>query len=70
MTKRESDGRYAFVEIGVELDVELEPAPPGEELRALLDQAERDCFVGASLTAQPSYRWRANGTVMAENTRV
>ena len=61
VTKRESDGRYAFVEIGCELDLELEPAPPGEELAALLVKAERDCFVGASLTAPPRYRWRVNG---------
>jgi uncharacterized OsmC-like protein len=60
ITKRE-DGRYAFAEIDVRLDLELEPAPPGEELEALLAKAERDCFVGASLTATPSYRWTVNG---------
>ena len=62
VTKRDSDGRYAFVEISVELDLELEPAPPGEELAALIASAERDCFVGASLDPPPSYRWRVNGT--------
>jgi organic hydroperoxide reductase OsmC/OhrA len=61
VTKRESDGRYAFVEIGCELDVELEPAPPDDELRALLAKAERDCFVGASLTVPTRYAWRVNG---------
>jgi organic hydroperoxide reductase OsmC/OhrA len=60
ITKREDD-RYAFVEIEVRLDLELEPVPPGEELGALLAKAERDCFVGASLTAKPSYRWTVNG---------
>ena len=55
------DGRYAFVEIDVELDLELEPVPPGEELAALLAKAERDCFVGASLKPSPRYRWRVNG---------
>jgi organic hydroperoxide reductase OsmC/OhrA len=61
VTKRESDGRYAFVEIDCELELELEPAPPGDELGVLLGKAERDCFVGASLTAKPRYRWRVNG---------
>ena len=57
--KRDSDGRYAFVEIGVTVELELEPEPA--ELGALLAKAERDCFVGASLTPKPVYRWRVNG---------
>ncbi|CAN5170157.1 hypothetical protein BH18ACT12_BH18ACT12_00270 [soil metagenome] len=61
VTRREEDGRYAFVEIDVGLDLELEPVPPGEELSALLVKAERDCFVGASLEPSPRYRWRVNG---------
>ena len=44
---REDDGRFAFVEIEVRLDVELTPAPA--DLEALLAKAERDCFIGASL---------------------
>jgi uncharacterized OsmC-like protein len=59
ITQRETDGRYAFVEIDAELDVTLDPAP--NELAELLTKAERDCFIGASLTAKPSYRWRVNG---------
>lgn len=62
VTKRPGDGRYAFAEIDVELDLELEPEPPGEELAALIEKAERDCFVGASLNLPPRYRWRVNGT--------
>jgi uncharacterized OsmC-like protein len=61
VTRRVSDGRYAFVEIDVELELELEPVPPGEELAALLAKAERDCFVGASLTPSPQYHWSVNG---------
>jgi organic hydroperoxide reductase OsmC/OhrA len=61
VTKRESDGRYAFVEIEVGLDVELDPLPGRETLDVLLAKAERDCFVSASLTASPRYRWRVNG---------
>jgi uncharacterized OsmC-like protein len=61
VTKRDEDDRYAFVEIAVELDLELEPEPPPEELEDLLAKAERDCFVGASLTVKPVYSWRVNG---------
>jgi organic hydroperoxide reductase OsmC/OhrA len=61
VTKRPEDGRYAFVEVGVELELEVEPAPVGDEVRALLAKAERDCFVGASLNPPPRYRWRVNG---------
>jgi organic hydroperoxide reductase OsmC/OhrA len=53
--------RYAFVEIDVDLDVEAEPLPSDAALRELLELAERDCFVGASLRPHPNYRWRVNG---------
>ncbi len=59
VTRRATDDRYAFVEISVDFDVDLEPAP--DDLPDLLGKAERDCFVGASLTAKPAYRWRVNG---------
>ena len=61
VTRRAEDDRYAFVHFDVELDLELEPEPPGDELAALLAKAERDCFVGASLEPSPRYRWRVNG---------
>lgn len=61
VTKRPEDGRYAFVELNLEIDLELEPVPPGQELVTLLAKAERDCFVGASLEPPPTYRWRVNG---------
>ena len=64
VTRRASDGRYAFVEIDVELELELEPVPPGEELAALLAKAERDCFVGASLQPSPRYHWSVNGAAL------
>jgi hypothetical protein len=47
------------VEVDVDVDVRLEPAPAREELAALLAKAERDCFIGASLTVRPTYRWTA-----------
>ncbi len=61
VTRRESDGRYALVETDVELRVELEPLPEGPALSDLLGLAERDCFIGSSLTAAPQYRWIVNG---------
>ena len=64
VAKREDDGRYAFVEIECGLDVELDPLPEGDGLVELLDLAERDCFVGASLRPPPRYEWRVNGEVV------
>jgi uncharacterized OsmC-like protein len=61
VTKRETDERYALVETDVELVVELAPEPEPDALAELLALAERDCFVGSSLTAKPSYRWVVNG---------
>jgi uncharacterized OsmC-like protein len=61
VTKRETDERYALVETDLELVVELAPEPEPEALAELLALAERDCFVGSSLTAKPSYRWVVNG---------
>jgi organic hydroperoxide reductase OsmC/OhrA len=64
VTKRESDERYAFVEIALDLDVRIEPA---RDIDELLADAERDCFIGASLALKPDYRWTVNGvSVRAE----
>lgn len=62
--RREEDGRFALVSVECGLDVRLEPPPEAEGLHELLDLAERDCFVGASLTAKPRYGWRVNGEVV------
>ena len=64
VAKREDDGRYAFVEIECGLDIELDPLPEGDTLGELLDLAERDCFVGASLEPSPRYEWRVNGELV------
>ncbi|MDX6579392.1 MAG: OsmC-like protein [Gaiellales bacterium] len=56
VTKRPEDGRYAFVEIDVQVDAEL--TPRASETAELIEKAERDCFVGASLTLAPRYTWR------------
>lgn len=63
VTKRD-DGRYGFVEIDVGLDVALDPPVEGTALSELIALAERDCFVGASLTPPPRYEWRVNGEVV------
>jgi organic hydroperoxide reductase OsmC/OhrA len=61
VARREEDGRYALVEVTLDLEVELDPAPQGDALMDLLAKAERDCFVGASLRARPRYAWTVNG---------
>lgn len=61
VTKRESDGRYAFVELRATLDVSIEPAPSEAVVAELLAKAERDCFIAATLVLKPDYEWRVNG---------
>lgn len=61
VTRREEDGRFAFVEISVAFDVSLAPRLEADALRELIVSAERDCFVGASLTVKPAYTWRVDG---------
>ena len=61
VTKRDADERYALVETEVALAVEIAPEQEPDALTELLALAERDCFVGSSLTAKPSYRWTVNG---------
>jgi len=61
VTKRETDERYSIVESALELAVELVPEPDSEALAQLLALGERDCFIGSSLTAKPSYHWTVGG---------
>jgi organic hydroperoxide reductase OsmC/OhrA len=58
VTRREEDGRFAFVLVSVECDVAFEPKPDAATVADLLAKAERDCFIGASLTVRPAYTWR------------
>ena len=61
VTRREEDDRYGFVDIECKLDARIEPEPPEEELRQLLQSAEWGCFIGASLKPPARYSWRVNG---------
>jgi organic hydroperoxide reductase OsmC/OhrA len=61
VTRRESDGRYAFVEIAATFDVQLAPTPARQELPELVARAEAGCFVGNSLSVEPRYQWTING---------
>jgi organic hydroperoxide reductase OsmC/OhrA len=61
VTRREGDGRYAFVEVECRVEADLDPLPADEDLRTLLTKAERGCFIGASVTAGPRYSWIVNG---------
>jgi uncharacterized OsmC-like protein len=65
VTKRAEDERYAIVEITVSYDIALESDPGDERVAELLAKAERDCFVGASLSVEPTYRWNVNGRTLS-----
>jgi organic hydroperoxide reductase OsmC/OhrA len=67
VTRREEDGRYAFVALEADLDVEIDPPPEDDAVRELMEKAEWDCFVGASLRPSPVYRWRVNGREVASS---
>lgn len=61
VTRRESDGLYAFVEIEAWYDVQFDDPPEARVLHELVESAERGCFVGNSLAVKPRYRWTVNG---------
>lgn len=61
VTRREEDERFALVSATITFDVSFEPRLEREALGDLLAKAERDCFIGASLTAKPTYVWNVNG---------
>ena len=54
VTRSGEDDRYRFVQIDVQL------TPRTSEPDELIAKAERDCFVGASLTVAPEYQWRVS----------
>ncbi|CAN5154641.1 hypothetical protein BH20ACT13_BH20ACT13_11010 [soil metagenome] len=65
VTKREGDGRYAFVSVDVHFEVALDPGIAPEAVSELLARAETGCFVGNSLIATPHYHWTVNGKAVA-----
>ena len=65
VTKRRTDGLYAFVEIDASFDVQLAPVPASDQLHGLVSKAEHGCFVGNSLTVEPCYHWTINGAEVA-----
>jgi uncharacterized OsmC-like protein len=58
ITKSGDDDRYRFVAIDVRIDAQLEPR--ADDIASLVAKAERDCFVGASLTVKPEYSWHVS----------
>jgi organic hydroperoxide reductase OsmC/OhrA len=53
---RAEDHRFALRDVAVHIDASVTPRP--EDPEKLAAHAERDCFVGASLTVEPQYTWR------------
>jgi organic hydroperoxide reductase OsmC/OhrA len=58
ITKSGPDDRYRFVSIAVRIDAQLEPR--ADDTASLIAKAERDCFVGASLSLKPEYEWHVS----------
>ena len=58
VTKSGEDGRYRFVQIDVRINAQL--TPRATDVDDLLAKAERDCFIGASLTVKPEYEWHVS----------
>ena len=65
VTKRQDDGRYAFVSVEVHFEVELDPEVAPDAAHELIAYAEKGCFVGNSLVARPRYHWTVNGNPVA-----
>lgn len=61
VTKREEDGRYAFVEINASLYVQLTPALAADVLLEFVRRSEVGCFIGNSLSVEPHDHWTING---------
>jgi organic hydroperoxide reductase OsmC/OhrA len=58
ITKSGEDGRYRFVRIDVRINAQLTPRATAVD--DLVAKAERDCFIGASLTLKPEYVWHVS----------
>ena len=58
ITKSGEDARYRFVTIDVRINAQL--TPRATDVDDLVAKAERDCFIGASLTLKPEYEWHVS----------
>ena len=58
VTRSGEDGRYRFVQINVRINAQL--TPRSDAVDDLVAKAERDCFIGASLTLKPEYEWHVS----------
>jgi organic hydroperoxide reductase OsmC/OhrA len=56
ITRRKSDGRYAFVDVVLEPHVVVGPGQ-AEAAHGITSKAERDCFISAGTTADIDVRW-------------
>ena len=61
VTRRDSDGLYAFVDIESRLEIELDPPPEQNAVQELIAEAERGCFVSNSIEPRPRHHWTVNG---------
>ena len=69
VTRPDGESRFRLIEARCQLDVRLEPLPENDALVALLERAEHDCFVGASLNAVVTYEWVVNGSTHTVSNR-
>ena len=56
--ERGSGWRDEVVEGNVEVDATV--TPRSDDPADLVAKAQRDCFVGATLTVEPDYTWRVS----------
>jgi uncharacterized OsmC-like protein len=61
VTLPEGEERFRLVEAAVRFDVTLDPRPDRDALARLLERAEHDCFVSASLVPRTATTWVVNG---------
>ena len=64
VTRRASDGRFAFTSIDVTVTLDDRPDLSEEALANFRHHSERGCFIGASLNVEPNYIWRYDGQAL------
>ena len=61
VARREEDGRFALVSVDDHIRCLVRATARARRLARSVAKAERDCFIGASLTAKPAYVWNVDG---------